>query len=65
MAAAMRLADVLLAREQRELAELKAAARNADKGETSAADTTPEPQPETAEEAARRFLDTVNGGTDE
>ena len=63
MQAAMRLADVLLAREQREIAELRVAARMAEKADTDPDNVNPAaapiPEPETAEEAARRFIESV------
>lgn len=68
MNAAMRLADVLLARETRELAELKAAARIAEKDaaepETANSAAAPVREPESAEDAARRFLDSIRAKTE-
>jgi len=68
MNAAMRLADVLLARETRELAELRAASRIAEKAgtEPDAADNAAAPvsEPESAEDAARRFLESIRAKTE-
>lgn len=58
MTAALRLADVLTLREQREIAELKAVARSADTGTAVATEQPTEvAEPESAEDAARRFLE--------
>jgi hypothetical protein len=60
MSAAMRLADILTLREQREIAELRATERKGagDPGDTTAP-TEPEAPKETAEEAAARFLESI------
>ena len=63
MTAALRLCDVLLAREQREQAELRAAERSASKEPdvqpaAPAAETEPE---ESATDAARKFLKSIEG----